>query len=80
MHRESRSDASMTTTTTATDGVDRQITHDELHAIALVLASSASLDARMDAIDHIVYGRITPTHTRLMRAMSDAWRKLTSSR
>jgi hypothetical protein len=51
-----------------------------VHAIALVLSSSESLDARMDAIDAIVYGQRTPHHVRLTRAMSDTYRKLTSSR
>jgi hypothetical protein len=75
MHRESRANAS-TTTTTERD----RLTADEVHAIALVLSSSESLDARMDAIDAIVYGQRTPHHVRLMRAMSDTYRKLTSSR
>jgi hypothetical protein len=75
MHRESRANAS-TTTTTERD----RLTADEVHAIALVLSSSESLDARMDAIDAIVYGQRTPHHVRLTRAMSHAWRKLTTSR
>jgi hypothetical protein len=71
MHRESRASAS-TTTTTERD----RLTADEVHAIALVLSSSESLDARMDAIDAIVYGQRTPHHVRLTRAMSDAYAKL----
>jgi hypothetical protein len=71
MHRESRANAS-TTTTTERD----RLTADEVHAIALVLSSSESLDARMDAIDAIVYGQRTPHHVRLTRAMSDAYSKL----
>jgi hypothetical protein len=72
MHRESRANASTTTTTTERD----RLTADEVHAIALVLSSSESLDARMDAIDAIVYGQRTPHHVRLTRAMSDAYAKL----
>jgi hypothetical protein len=71
MHRESRANAS-TTTTTERD----RLTADEVHAIALVLSSSESLDARMDAIDAIVYGQRTPHHVRLTRAMSDTYAKL----
>jgi hypothetical protein len=70
MHRESRASAS--TTTTHRD----QINADEAHALALVLRSDASLNARMDAIDAIVYGQRTPIHVRITRAMSDAYAKL----
>jgi hypothetical protein len=74
MHRESRANAS-TTTTHERD----QLTADEVHAHRARAQLSESLNARMDAIDAIVYGQRTPHHVRLTRAMSDAYAKLTSS-
>lgn len=80
MHRESIANASTTTTTCATTcSRIGTLTSDDVHAIALVLNSSESLDARMDAIDAIVYGHRTPMHTRIVRAMATTYRKLARS-